>query len=99
MQRIPRVPLRADQLAGDSVARVGSKVHTKPRPFFERHTAPLGLLNSFLVKTFTDFLRTSFEHFVKQSRVKRAGRDGVHVDTKVAQFFRKRFGQPYDARF
>jgi hypothetical protein len=60
MEIFPRIPLRANQFPGNSVAHLGCKVDAQSRGFLERHTTGIALLQRFLIEFFSDSDRTAF---------------------------------------
>src|ERR1035437_6746231 len=85
LQILPRIPLRADELAGDAVALRAGEINRKTGTEFERHRA--FFLPSFVLleKRRTDFFGASGENFIHEPRRQSAGRNGVHVHLKTFQ--------------
>ena len=98
VETLPRVPLRADELAGHAVALRAGEVDAQVRAEFERHAAVRGLLERTLVEIRADLVRPGGQDLVEQARVQRAGGDGVHIDLERREFERERFRQAHDGR-
>ena len=73
--------------------------HREPRAFVQRRAAAGLLLHRTVVEMLADPVRASGEHLVEQARVEGAGRDGVHVDVRVAQLLGQRLGEADDGGF
>src|SRR5271166_3186162 len=76
----PRIPLRADQFPGNSVADLGCKVDAQSRGLLERHTAGIALLQRLLIEFFSNSVRTGAQNFLEQPRVQSSRSNRVHVD-------------------
>src|SRR5438477_10688165 len=63
---LPRIPLRADQFAGDSIALRRSEINTETRSLFKGHPATLLLLERFGIKGLAHSLLPAGQDFVKK---------------------------------
>src|SRR5271157_1841925 len=82
----PKIPSRANQFPGNSVAHLGCKVDAQSPGFLERHTTGIALLQRFLIEFFPNSVRTGAQNFLEQPRVEGSRSNRVHVDRKFTQF-------------
>ena len=95
LQILPRIPLRADELAGDAVALGAGEINGEAGTEVERGRALFLPLLVLLEEGCADFLGTGGEHFINEPRGQRAGSDGVHVHVERAQLLGERFHQAH----
>src|SRR5579859_4757773 len=79
-QRLPGVPGRADELAGDPIARCGAEEDREARAGDERRRTELLLAREPSMKLGAYRLRSRGEHLIEHGGVEQAGGERVDVD-------------------
>jgi hypothetical protein len=93
----PRVPDRAQQLAGDAVAGDRAQEHGELGAPPQGHPATAALRERLLIDVLPHPLGTGTQKLVHHARVQRPRRDRIDIDAVRAQLLRQRLGEAHDA--